>query len=310
MKKFKIPNQQKWDHHRHGWSYANDALQKLHNQDGVLLETTIDSKLTYDKANYIDQFPINEPWVGFSHLTPNKPEDNKHTKFYNLHDWINEPLTQESLKNCKGIFVLSEYAKNNLKIQAPVSALYHPTDLDVPKFKIKDYYNTIIHCGHHLRNFSSFVKLNSKDYKKIILLANDHAHSLFKSDILNNCSKQEIKNFNTDSKFLQSVPNDIFDDLLSHHPVFVDFYDSSANNTVIECIARNNPIIVNKHPAVVEYLGEGYPLYFDNLEEASEKINAKNIALAYDYLNSKDKTFLTKEYFLQSIIDSQIYKSL
>lgn len=306
--KFKIPNQQKWHYHRHGWHYATDTLKQLHNQNGVLLQTTVDIKFTYHKGQYINEYPITEPWVGFSHLTPNKPKEITH--FYNLDDWIKDPLTQQSLKSCKGIFTLSEYAKNNLKIPVPVSVLYHPTDLDVPKFNIKNYNNTIIHCGHYLRNFSSFVKLNSNYYKKMILFANDHAYSLFRADILSNCSEEEIKNFNTESKILQSVSNDIFDDLLSQYPVFIDFYDASANNTIVECIARNNPIIVNKNPAVVEYLGEDYPLYFDNLEEASEKINAKNIVLAYDYLNSKDKMFLTKEYFLQSIVDSIIYKSL
>ena len=32
------------------------------------------------------------------------------------------------------------------------------------------------------------------------------------------------------------------------------------SNTNVECIATNNPTSVNKHPAVIEYLGENYPL--------------------------------------------------
>ena len=46
--------------------------------------------------------------------------------------------------------------------------------------------------------------------------------------------------------------------------------NSSANNTVLECIARNSPIIVTKHPAIKEYLGEDYPLYFNTLDELNK----------------------------------------
>ena len=59
--------------------------------------------------------------------------------------------------------------------------------------------------------------------------------------------------------------------LLCRNIAFVELHDAGANNTVVECIARATPLLVNKLPSVVEYLGAGYPFYYDSLEEAAEK---------------------------------------
>ena len=56
-----------------------------------------------------------------------------------------------------------------------------------------------------------------------------------------------------------------YDQLLEKNIVFIELIDASANNTILECIVRNTPIIVNKIEPVVEYLGDDYPLYFENL---------------------------------------------
>ena len=90
---------------------------------------------------------------------------------------------------------------------------------------------------------------------------------------------------------------------------FIDLYDASAVNTIIECIVRNTPIIVNKLPAVVEYLGINYPLYFKDIKNIPTLLKRDNIINAHRYLKNMDKTFLTIETFisdLQRIITSTI----
>ncbi|KAJ3223130.1 hypothetical protein HDU81_009390 [Chytriomyces hyalinus] len=56
--------------------------------------------------------------------------------------------------------------------------------------------------------------------------------------------------------------NGEYDKLLSENIVFLKLMDASAVNTVIECIVRNTPVLVNRHPAVVEMLGTEYPFYY------------------------------------------------
>ena len=71
----------------------------------------------------------------------------------------------------------------------------------------------------------------------------------------------------------QALSNEDYDEFLTSSISFLNLIDTSANNGVIECIARNIPLLVNAHPAVVEYLGEGYPFYYMSQEGANKKIN-------------------------------------
>ena len=99
--------------------------------------------------------------------------------------------------------------------------------------------------------------------------------------------------------FIDKLCNDDYDQLLTNNIVFINLVDSSAVNTIIECIVRNTPIIVNDHPAVVELLGPNYPLYFkDNYKnyfEMNQQVvsllsNTNNIKKAYQYLTGLNKS--------------------
>jgi hypothetical protein len=60
------------------------------------------------------------------------------------------------------------------------------------------------------------------------------------------------------------LDNEEYDTWLAQNVVFLHLIDASAVNTVLECIVRHTPIIINRNPAIVEMLGEAYPLYFDS----------------------------------------------
>jgi hypothetical protein len=101
--------------------------------------------------------------------------------------------------------------------------------------------------------------------------------------------------------------------LLSESVVFVDLYDSSVNNTIIECIVRNTPILVNRLSPIEEYLGADYPMYYTSLDEIPHML--KDIALiesAHRYLkeNSTIRNQLKAEVFFDSFVNSKIYSQL
>jgi hypothetical protein len=81
---------------------------------------------------------------------------------------------------------------------------------------------------------------------------------------------------------------------------------------IIESIARGTPILINKLSAVVEYLGEDYPMYFSSLEEASDKVNDFNVVIkTHEYLmNLPQRKLITAENFIRDFENSPIYKSL
>jgi hypothetical protein len=94
---------------------------------------------------------------------------------------------------------------------------------------------------------------------------NPNGNCLGNNELYNNWSKHfydDIVEKVSSIRFLEYLNNDEYDKLMTENIVYINLVDASAVNTIIECIVRNTPIIVNKHPSVVELLGEKYPLYF------------------------------------------------
>jgi hypothetical protein len=92
-----------------------------------------------------------------------------------------------------------------------------------------------------------------------------------------------------------------YDKLLSENIVFIDLFDAAANNTVLECILRRTPIIINKLPGTRYYLGDDYPLFFDNIDEVPELLTIENLRKASTYLENIKLTNV--EEFMSNIIN-------
>jgi hypothetical protein len=102
--------------------------------------------------------------------------------------------------------------------------------------------------------------------------------------------------FNIENITLSDVPIKYLDDfnefdiLYSENIIFVNLFDASANTTVIECIVRNTPIVINRLEAVEDYLGKDYPLFFNDINEVPMLLNNyKKIYDAYLYLKEMNK---------------------
>lgn len=126
---------------------------------------------------------------------------------------------------------------------------------------------------------------------------------------LNSFIKQKIESV----KVLDRISNEDYDKLLSENIIFLNLVDCSAVNTILECISRNTPVIINKHPAVQELLGENYPMYIEYTEsffmfnkQVLEKLEIRVIKSTVKYLKKLDKTNLKIEDFkekFQEIIE-------
>lgn len=135
---------------------------------------------------------------------------------------------------------------------------------------------------------------------------------------LNNYSdvqKERMLDMNNRSvNIINKLNDDQYLELLTQKVIFCDYIDCSASNTIVECIATSTPIILNKLPSIVEYLGENYPLYIENIADAStgessalagDTYNLSNdlISRAHEYLKNMNKDDLTIEHFNKSIED-------
>lgn len=316
--------------HRSGWKFAIESLNELHNEKGILFDGFIEDNFSwrYDftigekgiqPIEYNGILPYKQKWVGIIHNPPYLPDwfDNMHTN----QAIFKRRLFKESLKNCAGLWALSEYHAKWLRehLDIPVSVVYHPTDTNVPQFDYNKFlmnkHKKIYQIGWWLRKLNSIYQLPiNKVYKKIRLDPKKDAFSLqFLYDKEREVMKLEFDNQYYNNTFtVNHLSNEEYDQIYTENITFVDLYDASANNAVIEAIARATPILINPLPAVIEYLGKDYPFYFNSLEEAAMKALDMNLILeTHTYLkNSPMRKKLTGEYFCESIKNSQVYKNL
>lgn len=122
--------------------------------------------------------------------------------------------------------------------------------------------------------------------------------------------KNHINDLKKSVEVLTYLPNDEYDKVFSENVIFLNLVDASAANTIIECIVRNTPILINKLEPVVEYLGEDYPLYYENINEIEKILTIENVIKAGEYLQKKDKNFLSIEYFIDSFKNKDVYETL
>jgi hypothetical protein len=104
-------------------------------------------------------------------------------------------------------------------------------------------------------------------------------------------------------QLLPQMTNDEFDELIggrSEAIVFLDLSDASAVNTVLECVVRATPLIINRHPAVEEVLGRDYPGLYDDLVQAASMVTSMQTVLkAHLYLLALPKD----RFSIKSVLD-------
>jgi hypothetical protein len=312
-RKLKICNPIYWDHHRGGWM---DVLRlmadRLHAPDGVRFISAVENLF---KPSYgVGSGPIRDPWVGFVHKIPHFSLPNRQVKPY-AHFLDLDHLTKleewkESLEHCLGLWTLTEYQRQFLldkRLGISVERLFYPASQPLKLFSfdafLRNRSKKLLFVGVYLRNFQAFYDLPVMGYEKILLVG-----STWIEVVMNNLEVRK----NSSVIALERASDMDYDDLLHNNLVFLNLFDAVAVTTVIECIARGTPILINRIGAVSEYLGSDYPLYYTSLEEAAEKarsldlIHAATVFLA----NSAVKTKLTPEYFIEALQNTDIYQGL
>jgi hypothetical protein len=270
--------------HRSGWSYVVDSLLKFHNENGVKFEGFLENPFIWNRDGCLKEgeIPFKKDWVGVIHNPWDFPTENNEK--ITTKDLINSDVFRESLKTCRGLYVLSNYLRNKIiqEINVPVDFLYHPTEFVTDLFSIekfrKNKNKNILEIGSWLRKMNSLFLLeeNTDIWKKLRIIPSLLNYEKMIKKIEN---EKQLFNLTVTSQmknrveYIQPLSDRDYDNFLTENVVFIDLYESSANNTIVECLARGTPLLINKLPAVVEYLGEDYPFYFDTLEEASFKIN-------------------------------------
>jgi hypothetical protein len=293
-----------FNEHRGGWESVKQDISNKH------IGSIYNKYLFYDMLDLNFLFNKGEvllkPWCGILHCTPITPH---YLNFININNIFDNPNFVQSLKQCKCIITLSTYLTNyfknkfdELKLNIIIYTLKHPTETkNIIPFSYIDFIHNknkkLIQIGQQLRKVSSIYLLpDIPDYTKLWLTGTKNF------DKLNKFLDYETTTIKKNIEMCYLNDYTDYDKLLANNIVYIELYDAAANNTVVECIVRNTPIIVNKIPGVVDYLGEDYPLYYNNLDEVPNLITNENIFNAYQYLLNMNKEEFEIEYFTNKLI--------
>ncbi len=335
--------------HRSGWGYGLTALTPLHNRRGVLFdgflertfawrhwttevrapevlarmkqEGTFEELATSEEQGII---PYTRPWVGVFHNPPGMPT------WYHYHDapqtLLAKDVWRRSLPTCLGLFALSEYHARWLREQTgkPVSVLTMPTEIPAAQFSFERFRDNprkqVVQIGWWLRKLNAIYQLplaaaNPLGYAKTRLVPHffsnaDHYLRQLMAQEQARLDLELTPSYADNTHDVQHLPAAEYDALLAENIAFVELYDASANNAVVECIARATPLLVNPLPAVVEYLGPHYPMYFRSLDEAAAKaLDLGLIHATHVYLtHCKTRQKLNADYFRYSVETSEVYR--
>lgn len=294
--KLKVVNPVAWDHHRSGWPFLVELLRRhLHTEDGVRVLTSVEETFFAGEV-------VREPWVGFIHEVPHHKYN-----FPDLRRLLELDSWKASVPYCRGAWVISNYVRDYLldkEVAFPVSHVYYPTAEPSVPFSFRDFEDSsprsLVFIGEYLRDYRRFIRLRAPGYKKLLLSCPTMDRNMFDHSDMG------------DVEVIPYLEDNDYDRLLSTSAVFLALTDAPANTTIIECIARNTPVLVNRVGGVEEYLGPNYPLYYDDIDHATELLgDLDQIARAVVHHRcSPVREFITRRHFISSIQNTAVYRHL
>jgi polysaccharide pyruvyl transferase WcaK-like protein len=219
-------------------------------------------------------------------------------RLINVGAWYRNPFTIHRIDPMSNFEKFSLKGKDMDNYFCPANLTFTRKDIEIGNTKNK----WVFYMFEYIRNLKILDRL-PLDFEITLGIFNDVDLSVL---ALNN-HLYDLKN---STKTMEYLKDDEYDRIFSESVVFLDLVDASAANTIIECIVRNTPLLVNKISPVVEYLGEEYPLYYNDIKEISDVLTFKNIQTTTEYLKCMNKKFLTIEDFIDNIRTGPIYPTL
>jgi len=289
MQKFKniiCPNTKK--NHYYGWYDVIENVKRdlIDINSDVILDTWLDSIL-WKNANKKD---YNSKWMGIIHSVEHDYYFGNDNDLHNntIKTLISHPFINKNINDCEGIITLCNHTKKVIEnyINIPVYHTYHPKPKEAfeNKFDVKKYMSNpnIYQSGFHGRNFRKFLDFNTSIRKKMNVY-NWWNEKYVQSELENSNDSIQIENrFLNDQDYILNLTTSIG---------FSYYYDVAASNALLEHIVTTTPIIVNKLPAVIEYIGEKYPMFYENIKDMPDKylLNESFINETHQYLIERSK---------------------
>ncbi|MEO0445422.1 MAG: hypothetical protein AAF191_05030 [Verrucomicrobiota bacterium] len=294
--------------HRTGWISIVDALdKKFGGKKPPGFEDFIEAAFVWKPAEAL-RYTTGEPWAGIAH---NPRGDHPVVAALNLQpwNWIRGAAFRAARRSLQNLIVLSDHHANQLRANGfakPITVILHPTTLDHEQWSEEEWITggrRLLSVGQWLRNTEILHQLDYPDgFSPEILRKGGDNFTTHNQRYLGQCKNPEVKE-------TSRLAGEDYDRRLASSVMVTEVYDASANNAVIESIARATPHLINRHPGPAQYLGEDYPLFWDRKEQiipmAQDRVRIKE---AHDYLSERRLSpWLSLDHFAGSV--SEVVKS-
>lgn len=211
---------------------------------------------------------FSRPWSGLIH----GPFFETNTTLFR--PTVDVMLSEDAFDNCTKLQVTNSKLKEIIEpyISCPVEITrlvdFPPVKMfDIRAFRSqKDW--VVLHVGWWCKNFESFnqLRLTDKWVKQLHVNVNDP-------------TREFLDMYGVSGNLCSTIPENC-----------IYYIDQSTDDVVdeqmIHCIRSKTPTLVRRNSTVVEYLGDEYPLLYDDITQASELLTDENIAKAAQFSNS------------------------
>lgn len=257
-------------------------------------------------------------WIGILHYP-----DFEGMSYSSLESFVNIRKSrhfQESFSRCRGIITLSNHLKNEIQNispynQVPIHVLMHPINFsNIRYFDMSNYRanqkKMVVQLGFWMRRMCVIQDINACYYQKMWLPGGKYWRDMYRimypnRDIPEGCSRCYYESCECGVKMPGFLSDTEYDKILSENIGLLFVYNSSANNSVLECLIRNTPCIIQRHPAIEEYLGVNYPMFVLDEQEAECLLKSQNIDSIIEkthmYLKNLNKKVFHIEHFISNM---------
>ena len=223
----------------------------------------------------------NKQWVAISHVPTRLPEWMVKTKAY-------KPLTTALFSSkawnmakghCQKLFAFSQDHADILNVQTGLKT----TALRIPQPEVGKRWSwevfkanqekQIIQVGWWLMRMHGIYLLPDSGYQKLwVRRPESNIDGVFGAERVHFRERFIFFDHMDNSVNVSNhLPPQDYEERLSANIAFAHYYDASAPDFLLQCIARHTPILINPLPAVREYLGDDYPLYYYFYKDAAKK---------------------------------------
>lgn len=268
-----------------GWSNTEEFIKPDLEETQRTIDFCTFTERYFGWIDFDKPSPFKRKWIGiihdpFTNYIHDQPKKKKLDP--------DRPAFIESLSLCCKLYVLTrneaikwENALEEIGFgHVPVGVIYHPEVKPNPENMFswdKFWANTnprIYQAGYWLRKTYAIYKLScwelklkfpilkkyNKPFQKYIIPWDGRTHGL----LWFNCKKDNIELTENDKKSVIKIPpmeQNEFEKLFADSIFYLDVYDATVCNIVLQCKAHKTPIFVKWNDNLAEYLGDDYPYW-------------------------------------------------